>query len=359
VGRIALCRMVNGAIRKGQVVSWCRRNGAVQPVKITELYTTEALDRIPATEASPGDIFAVAGIPEINIGETLADETDPKPLPIINVDEPSLSVTIGINTSPLAGLDGGSKLTARLVKNRLDQESLGNVSIRVLPSDRPDTWVVQGRGELQLAVLIETMRREGFELTIGKPEVVTRVKDGKVHEPVERLSVDVPEDYLGVITQMLALRKGRMDQMVNHGTGRVRMEFLVPARGLIGFHNAFMIETRGTGLASHLYEKHEPWHGDINTRNLRGMIADRRGVATTYALLNLQERGTLFVPPGAPVYEGLVIGETGRPNDMDVNPAKEKKLTNVRSETAEATVKLAPHKQLSLEQALEFIREDE
>ncbi len=359
VGRIALCRIVNGAIRKGQVISWCRRDGAVQPVKVTELYVTEALDRVPVQEAFAGEIIAVAGIPEINIGETLADELDPRPLPVINVDEPSLSVTIGINTSPLAGQDGGTKLTARLVKSRLDQESLGNVSIRVLPTERPDAWVVQGRGELQLAVLVETMRREGFELTVGKPEVITKTVNGKVHEPMERLSIDIPEEYMGVLTQMLALRKGRMEQMVNHGTGRVRMEYLVPARGLIGFHNAFMIETRGTGLTSHLFERYDQWQGDIVTRNMRSMVADRRGMVTTYALLNLQERGTLFVGPGAPAYEGMVIGDTGRPNDMDVNPTKEKKQTNVRSETGEATVKLAPHRQLSLEQALEFIREDE
>jgi GTP-binding protein len=359
VGRIALCRVINGAIRKGQTVSWCRRDGSVQPVKITELYVTEALERVPVQEASAGEIIAVAGIPEINIGETLADELDPKPLPVINVDEPSISVTIGINTSPLAGQDGGTRLTARLLKNRLDQEVLGNVAIRVLPSERPDTWVVQGRGEFQLSILVETMRREGFELTVGKPEVITRTVDGKLHEPMERLSIDVPEEFLGVITQMMAARKGRMDQMINHGTGRVRMDYVVPARGLIGFHNAFMIETRGTGLASHLFERYEPWAGDIVTRQFRSMVADRKGAATTYALLNLQERGTLFIPPGSPVYEGMVIGETGKPNDMDVNPAKEKKQTNVRSETADATVKLAPHRQLSLEQALEFIREDE
>ena len=359
VGRIALCRVVSGTIKKGQTVSWCRRNGAVQPVKITELYVTNGLDRVPVEEASAGEIMAVAGIPEITIGETLADALEPRPLPVINVDEPSISVTIGINTSPLIGLDGGTKLTARLFKNRLDLETLGNVAIRVLPSDRPDTWIVQGRGEFQLAILVETMKREGFEMTVGKPEVITRTIDGKLHEPVERLSIDVPDVHLGQMTQMMAARKGRMEQMVNHGTGRVRMEYLVPARGLIGFHNAFMIETRGAGIASHLFERYEPWAGEIVTRQFRSMVADRRGVATGYALLNLAERGTLFIPPGAPVYEGMVIGETGKPNDMDVNPAKEKKQTNVRSETAEATVKLAPHKQLSLEQALEFIREDE
>jgi GTP-binding protein len=359
VGRIALCRVINGTIRKGQNASWCRRDGSLQPVKITELYVTEALDRVPVQEASAGEIIAVAGIPEITIGETLADEFDPAPLPVINVDEPSLAVTVGINTSPLAGLDGGTKLTARLVKGRLDQEVLGNVSIRVLPSDRPDTWVVQGRGELQLAVLVETMRREGFEITVGKPEVVTRVMEGRLHEPMELLSVDVPEAYMGLVAQSLGIRKGRMTQMVNHGSGRVRMEFIVPARGLIGFHNAFMIDTRGTGLVSHNFDHYAPWQGDIHTRPLRSMVADRRGVATAYALLNLQERGTLFIAPGDPTYEGMVIGETGRPNDMDVNPAKEKKQTNVRSETAETTVKLAAHRKLSLEEALEFINEDE
>ena len=359
VGRIALCRIINGTIRKGQIVSWCKRDGKIQPVKVTELYVTEALDRVPATEASAGDIIAVAGITEINIGETLADELDPKPLPVINVDEPSLAVTLGINTSPLSGVDGGTKLTARLLKNRLDVETLGNVSIRVLPSDRPDMWIVQGRGELQLAVLVEMMRREGFELTVGKPEVVTRTVDGKVQEPMETLSIDVPEAYMGVITQMLGIRRSKMTQMVNHGSGRVRMEFIVPARGLIGFHNAFMIDTRGTGLASHNFDHYAPWQGDIHTRPTRSMLADRSGAATGYALLNLQERGTLFIAPGDPVYEGMVIGETGRPNDMDVNPAKEKKQTNVRSETHELTVKLSSYRRLSLEEALEFIKDDE
>jgi GTP-binding protein len=358
LGRLALCRVHNGTITKGQSVAWCRADGSIERVKVTELLITEALERVPADSASPGDIIAVAGIPDITIGETLADAEDPRPLPVITVDEPSISMTIGINTSPLAG-QSGSKLTARLVKSRLESELIGNVSIRVQETERPDTWEVQGRGELQLAVLVEMMRREGFELTVGKPQVVAREIDGKVHEPVERLTVDIPEDYLGVVTQLMALRKGRMEQMVNHGTGWVRMEYLVPARGMIGFRTEFLTETRGTGLLHHVFERYEPWHGELRTRPTGSLVADRRGATTGFALANLQERGTMFVGPGTEVYEGMIVGENARSDDMDVNPTKEKKLTNMRSSTGDVLVPLIPHKQLSMEQALEFCREDE
>jgi len=358
LGRLALCRVHQGEIRKGQPVAWCRADGSVERVRVTELLMTEALERVPAEAAGPGDIIAIAGIPEITIGETLADPEDPRPLPVITVDEPSISMTVGLNTSPLAGRSG-SKMTARLVKNRLDAELVGNVSIRVLPTERPDTWEVQGRGELQLAILVELMRREGFELTVGKPQVVTRDVDGRLCEPVERLTVDVPEDYLGVVTQLMALRKGRMEQMVNHGTGWVRLEYLVPARGLIGFRTEFLTETRGTGLLHHVFERYEPWHGELRTRPTGSLVADRAGVTTSFALFNLQERGSLFVGPGTDVYEGMIVGENARTEDMDVNPTKEKKLTNMRSSTGEELVRLIPHRQPSLEQALEFCREDE
>jgi GTP-binding protein len=358
LGRLALCRVHNGTITKGQPVAWCRADGSIERVKVTELLITEALDRVPADSASPGDIIAVAGIPDITIGETLADADDPRPLPVITVDEPSISMTIGINTSPLAG-QSGSKLTARMVKTRLEAELIGNVSIRVEETERPDTWEVQGRGELQLAVLVEMMRREGFELTVGKPQVVTRTIDGAVHEPVERLTVDIPEDYLGVVTQLMALRKGRMEQMVNHGTGWVRLEYVVPARGMIGFRTEFLTETRGTGLLHHVFDRYEPWHGELRTRPTGSLVADRRGDTTGFALANLQERGTMFVGPGTEVYEGMIVGENARSDDMDVNPTKEKKLTNMRSATGDVLVPLIPHKQLSMEQALEFCREDE
>jgi len=358
VGRVAICRIHHGWIRRGQQVAWCRHDGTVERVKVTELYLTESLDRVQADEAGPGEIIAVAGIPDVTIGETLADPLDPRPLAVLTVDEPSLSVTLGVNTSPLAGLEG-SKVTARLIKARLDAELVGNVSIRVLPTDRPDTWEVQGRGELQLAVLVELMRREGFELTVGKPQVVTHVVDGAVHEPVERVSIDIPEDYVGVVTQLLALRRGRMEQMVNHGTGWVRIEELVPARGLIGIRTEFLTETRGTGVLHHVFEAYEPWHGELRTRPTGSLVADRRGQATTYALLSLQERGSLFIGPGAEVYEGMIVGENPRAEDMDVNPTKERKLTNMRSSTAEELVRLIPPRLLSLEQALEFIREGE
>jgi GTP-binding protein len=358
LGRLAICRVQHGTLRKGAMVSWCRLDGSITKTKITELYVSEALDRVPAEEAGPGEIAAVAGMADITIGETLADPDDPHPLPAITVDEPSLTMTIGINTSPLAGNDG-TKLTARLVKARLDSELVGNVSLRVSLSERPDVWEVQGRGELQLAVLVETMRREGFELTVGKPQVVTREVDGKIHEPVERVAVDVPDDYLGVVTQLLALRKGTMVEMVNHGTGWVRLDYRVPARGLVGFRTEFLTETRGTGVLHHVFDGWEPWHGELRTRRNGSMVADRRGVTTTYALMNLQDRGTLLVGPGAEVYEGMLVGENARADEMDVNPTKEKKLTNVRSSTADELERLTPPLLLSLEQALEFIGEDE
>ena len=358
VGRLALCRVRSGTLRKGRPVAWCRADGTIERARIAELYVTDALDRVPADEAGPGEIVAVAGIPDITIGETLADPDDPRPLPVIHIDDPSLSMTVGINTSPLAGREGTS-MTARLVKNRLDAELVGNVSIRVLPTERPDTWEVQGRGELQLAVLVEMMRREGFELTVGKPRVLTREIDGVVHEPVDRLTVDVPEEFMGVITQLLALRKGRMEQIVNHGTGWVRLDYLVPARGLIGFRTELMTETRGTALLHHVFERYEPWAGAIRARTRGSLVADRTGPTTGYSLLSLQERGQLFVGPGTEVYEGMVVGENARADDMDINPTKEKKLTNIRSSTAESFEKLIPPRPMSLEQALEFIAEDE
>ncbi|HZO65609.1 MAG TPA: translational GTPase TypA [Kribbellaceae bacterium] len=359
LGRIALLRVHEGELRKGQQVAWCRRDGSVERVKVTELLVTEALERVPGERAGPGDIVAIAGIPDITIGETLADLEDPQPLPLITVDEPAISMTIGTNTSPMAGRVKGAKVTARLVKDRLDKELVGNVSIRVLPTERPDTWEVQGRGELALAILVEQMRREGYELTVGKPQVVTREIDGKLHEPVERLTIDCPEDYLGTVTQLLAVRKGRMEQMTNHGTGWVRMEFLVPARGLIGFRTDFLTDTRGTGIAHHVFEGYEPWAGELRTRPNGSLVADRAGAATSYAMFNLQERGILFVAPTTEVYEGMIVGENSRSDDMDVNITKEKKLTNVRSSTGEELERLVPPKVLSLEQALEFCREDE
>ena len=358
LGRLALCRVRNGVIKKGQTVSWMKTNGEVQKVKISELLITQALERVPVEEAGPGDLIAVAGIEEITIGETLADAENPVALPVIKVDEPSISMFIGTNTSPLAG-KSGTKMTARLLKNRLDQELIGNVSLRVFDTDRPDTWEVQGRGELQLAILVEIMRREGFELTVGKPQVVTKTIDGKIHEPVERLTIDVPEDFVGVVTQLLGLRKGRMEQMTNHGSGWVRMEYLVPARGLIGFRTEFLTETRGTGLMHHVFDRYEPWHGEVRTRPTGSLIADRSGAATSYAAFSIQERGSLFIGPGIEVYEGMIIGENSRADDMDVNITKEKKLTNMRASGSDDTVHLVPPKLMSLEQSLEFLREDE
>ncbi|HEX6458305.1 MAG TPA: translational GTPase TypA [Thermoleophilaceae bacterium] len=358
VGRLALCRVHEGTIRRGQTVAWCRRDGSIEQVRVTELYVTDGMERVDADEAGPGEIIALAGLPEVMIGDTIADPADPQPLPPVTVDEPALGMTIGINTSPLAGRSG-DKLTARLLKSRLDQELVGNVSIRVKTTERPDTWEVQGRGELQLAVLVETLRREGFELTVGKPQVLTREIDGTLHEPVERLAIDIPEDFLGVTTQLLALRKGRMDQMVNHGTGWVRLEYLIPARGLIGFRTEFLTETRGTGILHSVFEQYEPWHGEIKTRPTGSLVADRRGSTSEYALLKLSDRGQLFVGPGEEVYEGMIVGENSRSEDLDVNAVREKKLTNMRSSTAEELVRLAPHHQLSLDQALDFIRGDE
>ena len=358
LGRLAMCRVRNGEIRKGQNVMWCRADGTQERVKVGDLFVTENLERVPAESAGPGEIIAIAGIEEITIGETLADTEDPRPLPVITIDEPSLSMTIGINTSPLAGKDG-TKMTARLVKARLDAELVGNVSIRVLPTERPDTWEVQGRGELQLAVLVEMMRREGFELTVGKPQVLTQEIDGKVHEPVDRVTVDLPEDYLGVVSQLLAVRKGRMEQIVNHGTGWVRLDYLVPARGLIGFRTELLTETRGTALLHHVFERMEPWAGEIRARRNGSLVADRTGETRSYSLLALQDRGQLFVGPGVAVYEGMIIGENARTEDMDVNPTKEKKQTNVRASSADNFEKLIPPTLLSLEQALEHIADDE
>ncbi|WP_029068606.1 translational GTPase TypA [Jonesia quinghaiensis] len=360
LGRLALLRIHNGTIRKGQQVAWCRTDGSVQSVKITELLETKGLDRVPTDSAGPGDIVAVAGIADIMIGETLADLDDPRPLPVITVDDPAISMTIGINTSPLAGKGGKNhKVTARQVKDRLDAELVGNVSLRVLPTERPDAWEVQGRGELALAILVEQMRREGFELTVGKPQVVTRTVDGKRHEPMERMTIDVPEEYLGAVTQLLAQRKGRMETMINHGSGWVRMEFMVPARGLIGFRTRFLTETRGTGIASSIADGYEPWFGPIETRNNGSLVADRAGAVTPFAMINLQERGSFFVDPTQEVYEGMVVGENSRNEDMDVNITKEKKLTNMRSASADSFENLVPPRKLTLEECLEFAREDE
>jgi GTP-binding protein len=358
LGRLALCRLVEGEIERGQQVAWCRRDGSIETVKLSELLMTDALERKPVDHAGPGDIIAVAGIPEITIGETLADPAAPRPLPLIHVDEPSISMTIGINTSPLAGRDG-NQVTARLVKNRLDAELIGNVSIRVLATDRPDTWEVQGRGELQLAVLVEMMRREGFELTVGKPEVVTRLEGAKVMEPTERLTVDVPEDYLGPVTEMLGTRKGSLETMVNHGSGWVRLEYVVPSRGLIGFRTEFLTQTRGTGIMNHLFEGYTPWVGQMRHRATGSLVADRAGTVNSYALFNLQERGTLFVAPGEAAYEGMVVGENSRPDDIDVNPTKEKHLTNIRSSTGDELERLVPPRVMSLEQSLEYCNQDE
>ena len=361
LGRLALVRVHEGTLKKNQTVAWMRTDGTVKNVKITELLITEALERVPGESAGPGDIVAIAGIPDIMIGETLADAENPVALPLIQVDEPAISMTIGTNTSPLAGRGPtkNTKVTARLVKDRLDAELVGNVSLRVLPTERPDAWEVQGRGELALAILVEQMRREGFELTVGKPQVVTREVNGKVHEPMERLTIDAPEEYLGAITQLLAVRKGRMEQMTNHGTGWVRMEFLVPARGLIGFRTEFLTETRGTGIAHQVFEGYEPWAGDIRSRSNGSLVADRSGAATAYAMTNLQERGVMFLEPATEVYEGMIVGENSRSDDMDVNITKEKKQTNVRASSSDNFEKLIPAKKLSLEQSLEFCREDE
>ena len=358
VGRLAICRVRHGTIRKGQQIAWCRADGTIRRAQVAELYVTDALNRVEAAEAGPGEIIAVAGIAEVTIGETLADPEDPRPLPVISVDEPAMSITIGVNTSPLASKDG-DKLTARQIKARLDQELVGNVSLRVRETQRPDTYEVQGRGELQLAVLVEIMRREGFELTVGQPHVVEREIDGRRHEPVERLSVDVPEEHVGTVTQLLAARKGRMEHMTNHGTGWVRMDYLVPARGLIGFRTEFITETRGTGIMHHVFDRWEPWAGELLTRQTGALVSDRRGETATYSLMTLQERGILFVGPGEEVYEGMIIGENARSEDLDVNPTREKHLTNMRSSTADVLVRLDAHSKPTLDEALEFVREDE
>jgi GTP-binding protein TypA/BipA len=362
VGRLALCRVRHGNIKKGQQIAWCRADGSIQKAQIAELYVTDALDRVDALEAGPGEIIAVAGIEEVTIGETLADPDDPRPLPVITVDEPAMSITIGANTSPLAGKDG-SKLTARQIEARLEQELVGNVSLRVGETagvgGESKSFEVQGRGELQLAVLVEIMRREGFEMTVGQPHVVEREIGGKRHEPVERLSVDVPEEHVGTVTQLLAARKGRMEHMVNHGTGWVRLEYLVPARGLIGFRTEFLTETRGTGIMHHVFDRWEPWAGELLTRQSGVLVADRRGQTVTFSLFTLQERGSLFVGPGEEVYEGMIIGENARSEDLDVNPVKEKHLTNMRSSTSDVLVRLDAHRKLTLDEALEFVREDE
>ncbi len=359
LGRIALCRIHNGTIKRGQQVAWIKHDGSSERVKVSELFLTEALERKQADEAGPGDIAAIAGIADIMIGDTLADPNDPRPLPLITVDEPAISMTLGTNKSPLAGRERGTKVTARLVKDRLDRELVGNVSLQVLPTERPDAWEVRGRGELALAILVETMRREGYELTVGRPSAVTREIGGKLHEPFERLSIDVPEEYLGAVTQLVSVRRGRMETMTNHGTGWVRLAFLVPSRGLIGFRTQFLTETRGTGIAHHVFEGYEPWAGEIRGRATGSLVADRAGAANSYAMFNLQERGSLFVSPTTEVYEGMIVGENSRADDMDVNITKEKKVTNIRSSTAEELERLVPPRILSLEQALEFCAEDE
>lgn len=359
LGRLALLRIFNGTLRKGQQVAWARQDGQLKTVKITELLATKGLTRVPAESAGPGEIVAVAGIEDIMIGETLTDLENPKPLPLITVDDPAISMTIGINTSPLAGRVKGAKVTARQVKDRLDKELIGNVSLKVLPTERPDAWEVQGRGELALAILVEQMRREGFELTVGKPQVVTKTVDGKLHEPMEHMTIDVPEEYLGAVTQLLAARKGRMTNMSNHGTGWVRMEFIVPARGLIGFRTRFLTDTRGAGIAASIAEGYEPWAGDIEYRTNGSMIADRAGVVTPFAMINLQERGSFFVQPTSEVYEGMIVGENSRADDMDVNITKEKKLTNMRAASSDTFENLTPPRNLTLEESLEFAREDE
>ena len=358
LGRLALCRIREGVIKKGENVMWMKTDGTSERVKISELLITDGLERVPALEAGPGDIVAIAGIETITLGETLADLEKPHALPLIIVDEPSISMTIGINTSPIAGQEG-KLLTARQVKNRLDAELIGNVSLRVLNTERPDTWEVQGRGELQLAVLVEIMRREGFELTVGKPQVVVKTVDGKLQEPMERLSIDIPDDYLGVVTQLMALRKGRMEQMVNHGTGWIRMDYKVPSRGLIGFRTEFLTETRGTGLLHHVFDGYENWNGEIRTRLSGSLVADRRGIVTAYAVDGVQERGVIFLEVGTEVYEGMIVGENSRTEDMDVNIVREKKLTNMRSSGADDANRIIPPRLLNLEQALEFCREDE
>ncbi|KMY23889.1 GTP-binding protein TypA/BipA [Actinobaculum suis] len=391
LGRLALLRIYSGRLEKGATVGWVRHpqaivdgieeqtsaeehhaeskaaaagtNGTapqISSVRISELLVTEGLERRPAQSAYAGDIVAVAGIDEITIGDSLVDLEDPRPLPPIHVDPPAISMTIGINTSPLAGQGGkGHKLTAGQVKARLEQETVGNVSIRVLPTDRPDVWEVQDRGELALAILVEQMRRENFELTVGKPQVVTRMIDGKLHEPMERTTIDVPEEFLGTVTQLMAARKGRMETMANHGSGWVRMEFVVPARGMIGFRSQFLTQTRGTGIAASISDGYAPWMGEIESRATGSLVADRAGQVTSYALLRLEDRGTFFVSPGDEVYEGQVVGENPRDEDMDVNVVRAKEMTNMRSATADVMEVLQAPRQMTLEESIEFASNDE
>jgi GTP-binding protein len=359
LGRLALLRVFNGTIKKGQTVAWVKHDGSVSNVRVTELLITRALDRFPTESAGPGDIVAVAGFEDITIGETLADPNDVRPLPTITVDDPAISMTIGTNTSPIIGKIKGHKLTARMVKDRLDRELVGNVSIKLVDIGRPDAWEIQGRGELALAILVEQMRREGFELTVGKPQVVVKHVGGKVHEPFEHLTIDAPEDYLGAITQLLAARKGRMESMSNHGTGWVRMEFIVPSRGLIGFRTEFLTITRGAGIANAVSHGYEAWAGEITTRTNGSIVADRAGVATPFAMTALQERMSFFVEPTQEVYEGMVVGENSRADDMDVNITKEKQLTNMRQSTSDVFERMTPSRKLTLEECLEFAREDE
>jgi len=359
LGRIALCRVRHGVLRRGQQIAWCRTDGSIERVRVTELFVTDALERVEAEAAGPGEIIAIAGLSDVTIGETLADPEDPRPLPVIHVDDPAMSVTIGVNTGPLAGTERGTKVTARLLKGRLDAELVGNVSLRVLATERPDTWEVQGRGELQLAVLVEMMRREGYELTVGKPQVVTREVDGELHEPMELMTIDIPEEHVGVVTQLLATRRGRMGEMVNHGTGWVRMEYRVPARGLIGFRTEFLTETRGTGILHHVFDGYEPWQGPLRLRPTGSLVADRHGKVTMFALMGLQDRGTLFVAPGTEVYSGMIVGESNRGQDLEVNIVREKHLTNMRSSTADELERLTPPSPPTLDEALEFVRDDE
>ena len=358
IGRIAVCRVASGTLRRGAAVAWCRTDGSVHPARIGTITVTEALGQIDVEAAGPGEIIYVSGIENVTIGETLADPEDPRPLPVITVDEPTLAMAIGVNTSPVAGA-AGDKLTARQIKDRLDAELVGNVSLRVQPTERPDTWEVHGRGELQLAVLVETMRREGFELTVGKPAVLFREVDGTLHEPTERLSIDVPDEHVGAVTQLLGERKARMEDMANHGTGWVRLNYVVAARALIGFRTEFLTETRGTGLLHHVFEGWEPWIGELRARQSGSVVADRLGVATPYAITGLQERTTLFVGPTEEVYGGMIVGENPRAEDMDVNICREKKLTNVRASASDDTIRITPPRRFSLEQALEYIAEDE
>ncbi len=358
LGRLAVCRVISGVLRENSPVAWCRTDGSIEQAKIATITLTEALSQVEVKEAGPGEIAYVSGIVDVTIGETFTDLDDPHPLPIISVDEPTLSMSIGVNTSPVAGNDG-DKITARQIKARLEEELIGNVAIRVLPTERPDTWEVQGRGELQLAVLVETMKREGFELTVGKPSVLLREIDGNLHEPVEEVTIEVPEEHVGAVTQLLGARRAQMKEMKNSGTGWVRLDYVAASRALIGFRTEFLTETRGTGILSHVFSGWEQWMGEIRLRQTGSVVADRKGKVTGHAITNLQERATLFVSPNDEVYGGMIVGENPRSEDMDVNICKEKKLTNVRAAASDDTIRLTPPRILSLEQALEYIAEDE